>query len=157
MSQDDREQKRMKRKQSNRESARRSRLRKQAECENLSGKVEELMHDNARLREANRLLQARVDTLTAHHDAERVRPRTQMLFPMPAVSTLVNLWTRSGPSHVLALNLWPQLTSFGAQRRQHQYLEQHEIIMTCRTATSDMQHRDQRHIRACSSHGHAAG
>ncbi|KAK9810625.1 hypothetical protein WJX73_005621 [Symbiochloris irregularis] len=69
--QDDREVKRMKRKQSNRESARRSRLRKQAECESLSGKVEELMHDNARLREANRLLQARVDTLTAQHDADR--------------------------------------------------------------------------------------
>ena len=70
--QDDREVKRMRRKQSNRESARRSRLRKQAECETLSGRVEELMSDNARLREANRLLQARVDTLTAQQQADMV-------------------------------------------------------------------------------------
>lgn len=70
--QDDREVKRLRRKQSNRESARRSRLRKQAECESLSGKVEELMNDNARLKEANRLLQARVDALTAQPQADTV-------------------------------------------------------------------------------------
>lgn len=71
--QDDREVKRLRRKQSNRESARRSRLRKQAECESLSGKVEDLLADNVRLREANRLLQARVDALTAQQ-ADAVLP-----------------------------------------------------------------------------------
>nr|QLC27632.1 bZIP transcription factor 6 [Chlorella sp. HS2] len=39
---DERELKRLRRKQSNRESARRSRLRKQAECEQLAQKVKEL-------------------------------------------------------------------------------------------------------------------
>ena len=72
--QDDRESKRLRRKQSNRESARRSRLRKQAECESLSGRVEELMTDNARLREANQLLQARVDALTSQQ-ADSVMPK----------------------------------------------------------------------------------
>lgn len=48
---DDRELKREKRKQSNRESARRSRLRKQAECEELLAKVEKLTNENQTLRE----------------------------------------------------------------------------------------------------------
>uniref|UniRef100_A0A7N0T926 BZIP domain-containing protein n=1 Tax=Kalanchoe fedtschenkoi TaxID=63787 RepID=A0A7N0T926_KALFE len=49
--QDERELKRQKRKQSNRESARRSRLRKQAECEELQGKVEKLNSENRDLKE----------------------------------------------------------------------------------------------------------
>ncbi|XP_010276801.1 PREDICTED: bZIP transcription factor 16-like [Nelumbo nucifera] len=48
--QDERELKRQRRKQSNRESARRSRLRKQAECEELAQRVEVLTEENATLR-----------------------------------------------------------------------------------------------------------
>uniref|UniRef100_A0A0C9QT24 TSA: Wollemia nobilis Ref_Wollemi_Transcript_10978_2763 transcribed RNA sequence n=1 Tax=Wollemia nobilis TaxID=56998 RepID=A0A0C9QT24_9CONI len=48
--QDERELKRQRRKQSNRESARRSRLRKQAECEELASKVESLTIENMNLR-----------------------------------------------------------------------------------------------------------
>ncbi|MCO5569459.1 hypothetical protein L7F22_023171 [Adiantum nelumboides] len=48
--QDERELKRQRRKQSNRESARRSRLRKQAECEELAGKVHSLEGENTTLR-----------------------------------------------------------------------------------------------------------
>lgn len=47
---DERELKRQRRKQSNRESARRSRLRKQAECEELAKRVEVLKAENASLR-----------------------------------------------------------------------------------------------------------
>ncbi|XP_043718275.1 bZIP transcription factor 1-B-like [Telopea speciosissima] len=48
--QDERELKRQRRKQSNRESARRSRLRKQAECEELAQRVEVLKEENTTLR-----------------------------------------------------------------------------------------------------------
>lgn len=48
--QDEREVKRQRRKQSNRESARRSRLRKQAECEELAHRVESLKAENLALR-----------------------------------------------------------------------------------------------------------
>ncbi|KAK9829301.1 hypothetical protein WJX72_005027 [[Myrmecia] bisecta] len=61
---DDREMKRQKRKQSNRESARRSRLRKQSECEELAVRVKELVSENARLKEHNRELQMKLDKLT---------------------------------------------------------------------------------------------
>jgi plant G-box-binding factor len=47
---DEREVKRLRRKQSNRESARRSRLRKQAECEDLTGRIQHLQQINAQLR-----------------------------------------------------------------------------------------------------------
>eukprot|EP00262_Sarcandra_glabra_P007078 TRINITY_DN1964_c1_g1_i1.p1 TRINITY_DN1964_c1_g1~~TRINITY_DN1964_c1_g1_i1.p1 ORF type:complete len:410 (-),score=81.17 TRINITY_DN1964_c1_g1_i1:335-1564(-) len=49
--QDERELKRQRRKQSNRESARRSRLRKQAECDELAQRVETLKEENSSLRE----------------------------------------------------------------------------------------------------------
>ncbi|KMZ67355.1 G-box-binding factor [Zostera marina] len=49
--QDEREIKRQKRKQSNRESARRSRLRKQAECEDLAQRVEVLKEENKAIKE----------------------------------------------------------------------------------------------------------
>eukprot|EP00268_Persea_americana_P013521 TRINITY_DN1596_c0_g1_i1.p1 TRINITY_DN1596_c0_g1~~TRINITY_DN1596_c0_g1_i1.p1 ORF type:complete len:410 (-),score=111.25 TRINITY_DN1596_c0_g1_i1:453-1682(-) len=49
--QDERELKRQRRKQSNRESARRSRLRKQAECEELAKRVETLKEENSSLRD----------------------------------------------------------------------------------------------------------
>ena len=48
---DEREVKRQRRKQSNRESARRSRLRKQAECEELGTRVDLLTNENMQLRE----------------------------------------------------------------------------------------------------------
>ncbi|KAK1262817.1 hypothetical protein QJS04_geneDACA008879 [Acorus gramineus] len=54
--QDERELKRQRRKQSNRESARRSRLRKQAECEELAQRVDVLREENNALRtELNRI------------------------------------------------------------------------------------------------------
>ncbi|KAJ8754408.1 hypothetical protein K2173_002859 [Erythroxylum novogranatense] len=54
--QDERELKRQRRKQSNRESARRSRLRKQAECDELAQRAEILNEENANLRsEVNRI------------------------------------------------------------------------------------------------------
>jgi plant G-box-binding factor len=56
MIQDERELKRQRRKQSNRESARRSRLRKQAECEELAQRAEVLKQENTSLRdEVNRI------------------------------------------------------------------------------------------------------
>jgi plant G-box-binding factor len=56
--QDERELKRQRRKQSNRESARRSRLRKQAECEELGSRVGGLTEENEKLRgEVKRLLE----------------------------------------------------------------------------------------------------
>ncbi|KAL5715173.1 hypothetical protein ACHQM5_017036 [Ranunculus cassubicifolius] len=58
--QDERELKRQRRKLSNRESARRSRLRKQAECEELQVKVESLSDENTNLRkELERLAEER--------------------------------------------------------------------------------------------------
>ncbi len=53
--------KRQRRKQSNRESARRSRLRKQAECEGLGQKVLDLETENAKLKETVTILQAQLD------------------------------------------------------------------------------------------------
>uniref|UniRef100_A0ACD5YJ07 Uncharacterized protein n=1 Tax=Avena sativa TaxID=4498 RepID=A0ACD5YJ07_AVESA len=54
--QDERELKRQKRKQSNRDSARRSRLRKQAECEELAQRADVLKQENTSLRdEVNRI------------------------------------------------------------------------------------------------------
>jgi len=53
---DERELKKQKRKQSNRESARRSRLRKQAECEELQKKVECLNNENSVLKDELRNL-----------------------------------------------------------------------------------------------------
>lgn len=47
---DEREAKRLRRKQSNRESARRSRLRKQAECEQLARQVKDLLQGGWRAR-----------------------------------------------------------------------------------------------------------
>ena len=63
--QDEREVKRQRRKQSNRESARRSRLRKQAECEALAVRVNELMNENVKLRAANEQL-LKLQHLTSH-------------------------------------------------------------------------------------------
>ncbi len=59
--QDERELKRQRRKQSNRESARRSRLRKQAECEGLAQKVVELETENAKLKDKVAIMEAQLN------------------------------------------------------------------------------------------------
>lgn len=59
--QDDRELKRVRRKQSNRESARRSRQKKQAECEDLASKVQLLDQENVSLRQENLQLRAKLE------------------------------------------------------------------------------------------------
>ncbi|KAJ0097579.1 hypothetical protein Patl1_28886 [Pistacia atlantica] len=65
--QDERELKRQKRKQSNRESARRSRLRKQAECEELQARVETLTTENRNLRDELQRLSEECEKLTAEN------------------------------------------------------------------------------------------
>ncbi|KAI3412353.1 uncharacterized protein J3R85_017481 [Psidium guajava] len=67
--QDERELKRQKRKQSNRESARRSRLRKQAECEELQGRVETLSNENRTLRDELHRLSEECEKLTSENSA----------------------------------------------------------------------------------------
>lgn len=66
--QDDRELKRQKRKQSNRESARRSRLRKQAECEELQERVDKLNNENLTLRDELQRLSAECEKLTSENN-----------------------------------------------------------------------------------------
>ncbi|KAL8229325.1 hypothetical protein R6Q57_014225 [Mikania cordata] len=65
--QDEREIKRQKRKQSNRESARRSRLRKQAECEELQARVEALSSENHSLRDELQRLSKECEKLTSEN------------------------------------------------------------------------------------------
>lgn len=65
--QDERELKRQKRKQSNRESARRSRLRKQAECEELQARVESLSNDNGNLRDELQRLSEECEKLASEN------------------------------------------------------------------------------------------
>ncbi|XP_035839844.1 G-box-binding factor 1 isoform X3 [Helianthus annuus] len=64
---DEREIKRQKRKQSNRESARRSRLRKQAECEELQARVEALSNENHSLRDELQRLSEECEKLTSEN------------------------------------------------------------------------------------------
>ncbi|KAI3692222.1 hypothetical protein L6452_32033 [Arctium lappa] len=63
---DERELKRQRRKQSNRESARRSRLRKQAECDELAQRAEVLKEENSSLRAEVSRLRSEYDQLLAH-------------------------------------------------------------------------------------------
>ena len=65
--QDERELKRQKRKQSNRESARRSRLRKQAECEELQRRVEALSSENHSLKDELQRLSEECEKLTSEN------------------------------------------------------------------------------------------
>ncbi|KAE8707723.1 G-box-binding factor 1 [Hibiscus syriacus] len=67
--QDERELKRQKRKQSNRESARRSRLRKQAECEELQARVESLANENHNLREELKKLSDECEKLASENSS----------------------------------------------------------------------------------------
>ncbi|KAF5736052.1 G-box-binding factor 1-like [Tripterygium wilfordii] len=66
---DEREMKKQKRKQSNRESARRSRLRKQAECEELQAKVETLNNDNHNLKDELKRLSEECGKLTSENNS----------------------------------------------------------------------------------------
>ncbi|KAL1810122.1 hypothetical protein ACET3Z_027112 [Daucus carota] len=68
VNQDERELKRQKRKQSNRESARRSRLRKQAECEELQGRVETLNNENRSLRDELKRLSEECEKVTSENN-----------------------------------------------------------------------------------------
>ncbi|KAJ4835714.1 hypothetical protein Tsubulata_021717 [Turnera subulata] len=93
--QDERELKRQKRKQSNRESARRSRLRKQAECEELQGRVENLSNDNRNLRDELQRLSEECDKLKSENDS--IKEELTRLFGPDAVANL----ERGNPSSVL--------------------------------------------------------
>ncbi|KAL8167667.1 hypothetical protein V2J09_009166 [Rumex salicifolius] len=84
--QDERELKRQKRKQSNRESARRSRLRKQAECEELQRKVDSLSGENQSLTQELQRLAEECNKITAENTSIKVE-LTQMYGP----EILVNL------------------------------------------------------------------
>lgn len=67
--QDEREVKRQRRKQSNRESARRSRLRKQAECDDLGTRATKLVEENEQLRAENDQFKLLIDQLTLEKQA----------------------------------------------------------------------------------------
>ncbi|XP_059642836.1 bZIP transcription factor 16-like [Cornus florida] len=71
--QDERELKRQRRKQSNRESARRSRLRKQAECDELAQRAEALKDENATLRSELSRIRSEYDQLLAQNASLKER------------------------------------------------------------------------------------
>ncbi|XP_028095979.1 bZIP transcription factor 16-like isoform X2 [Camellia sinensis] len=71
--QDERELKRQKRKQSNRESARRSRLRKQAECDELAQRAEVLKEENATLRSEMSRIRSEYEQLLAQNASLKER------------------------------------------------------------------------------------
>jgi plant G-box-binding factor len=73
---DEREVKIQRRKQSNRESARRSRLRKQAECEGLGQKVEDLEQENGKLRSELSRLQCLCEKLLSDNTELKTNLRT---------------------------------------------------------------------------------
>ncbi|GAB4834788.1 bZIP transcription factor 16 [Ancistrocladus abbreviatus] len=71
--QDERELKRQRRKQSNRESARRSRLRKQAECDELAQRAESLKEENANLRSELGRIRSEYEQLITENTALKER------------------------------------------------------------------------------------
>ncbi|KAI9111715.1 hypothetical protein K1719_017405 [Acacia pycnantha] len=73
LSQDERELKRQRRKQSNRESARRSRLRKQAECEELTERADALKEENASLRSELSRIKSECEQLLSENAALKER------------------------------------------------------------------------------------
>ncbi|KAL2334179.1 hypothetical protein Fmac_015392 [Flemingia macrophylla] len=89
--QDERELKRQRRKQSNRESARRSRLRKQAECDELAQRAEALKEENASLRSEVSQIRSEYEQLLSENSALKER-----LGEIPGVATPGNEDLRSG-------------------------------------------------------------
>lgn len=83
---DERELKRQKRKQSNRESARRSRLRKQAECEQLQQRVESLSNENQSLRDELQRLSSECDKLKSENNS--IQDELQRVLGAEAVANL---------------------------------------------------------------------
>ncbi|KAK4788538.1 hypothetical protein SAY86_019857 [Trapa natans] len=71
--QDERELKRQRRKQSNRESARRSRLRKQAECDDLAHRAEVLKDENTSLRAEVSRVRSEYEKLLEENTSLKVR------------------------------------------------------------------------------------
>ncbi|XVF13688.1 hypothetical protein REPUB_Repub08aG0229500 [Reevesia pubescens] len=71
--QDERELKRQRRKQSNRESARRSRLRKQAECDELAQRADALKEENANLRSEVSRIKSEYEQLLAENTSLKER------------------------------------------------------------------------------------
>ncbi|XP_022717238.1 bZIP transcription factor 16-like isoform X2 [Durio zibethinus] len=71
--QDERELKRQRRKQSNRESARRSRMRKQAECDELAQRAEALKEENANLRSEVSRIKSEYEQLLAENNSLKER------------------------------------------------------------------------------------
>ncbi|GLT80624.1 hypothetical protein SLA2020_520550 [Shorea laevis] len=71
--QDERELKRQRRKQSNRESARRSRLRKQAECDELANRADALKEENANLRSEVSQIKSEYEQLLAENASLKER------------------------------------------------------------------------------------
>ncbi|TKY70355.1 G-box-binding factor 1 [Spatholobus suberectus] len=84
--QDERELKRQKRKQSNRESARRSRLRKQAECEELQKRLESLGSENRTLREELQGVSEECKKLTSENNS--IKEELERLCGPEAVANL---------------------------------------------------------------------
>lgn len=73
--QDERELKRQKRKQSNRESAKRSRMKKQMECEELTAKVEALASENMTLRNEINLIAEESEKLASENESLQIMLR----------------------------------------------------------------------------------
>ncbi|KAF8014251.1 hypothetical protein BT93_H0172 [Corymbia citriodora subsp. variegata] len=95
--QDERELKKQKRKQSNRESARRSRLRKQAECEELQARVETLSNENRNLRDELHGLSEECEKLTSENSA--IKEELTRLCGPDAVANLEHNSTSALQSH----------------------------------------------------------
>ncbi|CAF1867361.1 unnamed protein product, partial [Brassica napus] len=89
---------RQRRKQSNRESARRSRLRKQAECDELAQRAEVLNEENASLREEINKLRSQCEELTFENTSLNSRTNFYHSLHLKALT-----WTRTSKNHQTSL------------------------------------------------------